>query len=304
MEKHMKRSSQFQVITPDPVTHRTELLDMTSKVFSRGMGYFGAHTWSKNAYIYNSNYDWNSSCIGIMDGRIVTHFGIWGYDMRIGRARVKTAGVGLVATHADYRKRGLMGKTIRRCLELVLENNYDVSLLFGIAHYYDRFGYVSAWVPSDYRVEGHLIGAGKPTHRIYKFAPRHRGDLATLYNRENATRTGTAVRPTYLKNQWPEKWSGYLWKDGRGKVIGYVIVARQDGDLQCVECVGDDAEVLAVLATLRKRWALRDLRFKNLHYDSPLRKRITRRMCWERRRYIYTGGPMIGSSTSSPCSPK
>ena len=289
----MKKDS-LHVITPDPVKHRDEMLDMTSKVFSRGMGYFGAYAWSRNAYIYNSHYDWNSSCIGLLDGRIVTHFGIWNTTMRIGKARVKVGGVGLVATHADFRKRGLMAQTIRPCLEGLLRNGYDLSLLFGIAGYYDRFGFVPAWNAVEYTIESHRLPKDKPRHRLTRFAPRHRDDLAKLYNRENATRTGTAVRPTFLRNQWPQKWFGYLWKDARGKTAGYVVLSREDEDLQVIDCAGDDRETLAVLSRLVHRLQAKNLVLGGLHYHNPLRKRITRQSySWARTRYFSGGGPMV-----------
>ncbi len=283
------------VVNPDPKKHVPEMFDMCAKVFSKGMSYFGCYTWCKDAYIMNSHYDWKSSAIGLIDNRIVTHFGIWDYTMRIGHARVRVGGVGLVATHGDYRRHGYMGITANKSLAFMAANGYDFSLLFGIAGYYDRFGFVPSWDSTEYCIESHHFPKVLKAPRLYKFAPRHRQDLADLYNRENATRTGTAVRPTFLRSQWPGKWSGYLWKDARGKVAGYVVVSQQGDDiLRVIDCAGPDDQSFAVLGTLVRKFHLKSLSYSGLHYDAPLRKRLTSQSySWAKVNFRTTGGPMI-----------
>ena len=293
-ENPMKTVDELQVVNPNPQTHLPEMFDMCAKVFSRGMSYFGCYQWCKDAYIMNCHYDWNSSAIGIMDGKIVTHLGIWDYQMRVGAARLRVGGIGLVSTHADYRRRGLMDRTARASIDFMTRNGYDLSLLFGIAGYYDRFGFVPAWDSTEYTIERHHLPKDKPSRPVYKFAPKHRDDLAALHSRENATRTGTAVRPTFLRNQWPEKWFGYLWKDPRGKVAGYVVLSRQDDNLSVIDCVGDDKESLAVLALLVNRLHVKNLVFSGLHYDNPLRKRLMNQSySWSTTRYRNSGGSMV-----------
>lgn len=290
------KKNELQIISPDPTVHTDEMLDMCAKVFSPGSGYFAMHKWSRDSYVLNSRYDWNASSIGLIDDRIVTHYGIWDYTMRIGAARVRVGGVGYVATHGDFRKRGLMSQTVQASIDRMREMNYDMSMLFGIGGFYERFGYVLAWSSVKYSFEIKDLPTDKPKHRISKFSPEPREDLDRLYNRENATRTGTAVKPTFLRNQHPDSWVGYLWKDRDGKVAGYVIVSHQRADdMECIECCGDDAEILLVLATLARRWHCRNLHFSTLHYNHPLRKRIERMTCWERARHyaVGDGGPMI-----------
>ncbi len=291
------KKDELQIIPPDPTTHTTEMLEMCAKVFSPGMGYFVAHKWSRDAYVLNSHYDWNASSIGLIDGRIVTHWGIWDYTMRIGAARVRVGGVGYVSTHGDFRRRGLMTRTAQASIDRMRKLDYDMSMLFGISRFYERLGYVLAWPSVRYSFEMKDLPTDKPRHRLYKFSPGPREDLDQLYNRENATRTGTAVKPTFLRNQWPDRWLGYLWKGRGGKVAGYVIVSRRErtDDLECIECCGDDAEIMLVLATLARRWRCRNLHFGGLHYHHPLRKRIARMTCWARVRHyaVGDGGPMI-----------
>ena len=289
----MGEPGMLEVVTPDPKMHLPEMYDMCSKVFSH-MGYFNCFNWCRDAYIGNSHYDWDTATIGILDGRIVTHLGVWGYRMRIASAHVRVAGVGLVATHADYRRRGLMNRTLSRSIQLMRDNGYDLSLLSGIANYYDRFGFVTAWNATEYAIEAHHLPTDKPRVRARKFEPRHRDDLARLYNRENAGRTGTVVRPTFLRSQWPKKWLGYLWNDARGNVSGYVVFSNERDSLLILDCVGKADDILAVLADRLRKLHLKKLVFKGLHHDKPLRKLLTRQSySWSTTYYRNSGGPMV-----------
>ncbi|NLW49952.1 MAG: GNAT family N-acetyltransferase [Candidatus Brocadiaceae bacterium] len=290
----MGAAPELQVVAPDPKVHLPEMYEMCAKVFSKPERHATFLEWCRNAYIGNSHYDWNTATIGILDGRIVTHYGIWGYVMRIGSARIRKTGVGLVATHPDYRKRGLMTLTANRSMELMRENGYDMSTVTGIAHYYDRFGYVPAWNVTDYSVEAHHLPDEKPGVRIRTFEPGHHADLAKLYNRRNARRTCTVMRPTFLKNQRPGQWFGYRWNDTDGKLAGYVIVSKEKSTLRALDWAGNDADTFAVLCSLVRKHGSEILAFKGMHYDDPLRTRVIGQFCaTATTRYRSTGGPMI-----------
>ena len=239
------KNDELTIVAPDR-RNREEMYDLIAKVFSH-RGYFAFRDYCRDAYIGHSRYDWAASRVGYLDGRMVTHWGVWEYPMRIGAARVRTAGVGVVATHGDYRKRGLMEKTARSSVEALGGLGYDMTMLFGIADFYHRFGYVRAWNEYTHVVAVADLPAEKPAVRLRKFTPGRRADLAALYNRQFAGFTGTAVHPTFLRCRYPERWRGYQWMDASGKLAGYVVAALDGGQIECVEACGDVAEVL--------RWA-------------------------------------------------
>jgi GNAT superfamily N-acetyltransferase len=135
------KSSEFQVIPPDRLRHLDEMSDLMAKVFS-DVGYFEFRNQCRRWYVNHSHYDWRVSRIGILDGRIITHYGVWGYDMRIGSAVVRAGGIGGVATHGDFRRRGFMARTVRASLDAMRGNGYDITILFGINDFYHGFGYV------------------------------------------------------------------------------------------------------------------------------------------------------------------
>ena len=285
-------AGEMEIIAPDRRKHHDEMTDLISKVFSH-RGYFGFRDYCRDSYIDHSNYDWDASRIGLIGGRIVTHWGVWGYTMRIGTARVKTGGIGVVATHGDFRKRGLMDRTARASIQAMRDLGYDFSILFGIDDFYDRFGYVRAWSGVAYIVNVADLPSEKPAARFVKFAPRHRDDLAAIYNRQYATITGTAVRPTYLRNRRPDRWQGYLWSNARGAAQGYAIVSRDNTTLECIEAAGDAEQTLRVLAALCRRWGCHEVRFPDLQHETPLARRLRRSTCRMETYPRRCGGPMV-----------
>ena len=137
------KNDRLEVIAPDRKRHAEELYDLLWKAFPYEE-YYGFLDRCRWGYIGGSHYDWNSSRIGILNGRIVTHWGVWDFRMRIGVARVRVGGIGVVATDARHRKRGLMNRTADNALGAMRSAGYDMSLLFGIDEFYHRFGYVRA----------------------------------------------------------------------------------------------------------------------------------------------------------------
>ena len=94
-------AAELRVCAPNRENDVAQLTDLLCKTYSAGLGYWPAEKRSNNGYLLNSNYDWNASRIGKVGSEIVTHFGIWNFQVRVGRARVCVAGIGAVATH-DY----------------------------------------------------------------------------------------------------------------------------------------------------------------------------------------------------------
>ena len=103
--------AELVLTAPDEKTQGSSLVDFCAKSFG---GYWGFTEYSHNGYINRSHYDWNASQIGMIKDRIVTHFGIWNYQSRIGNDSVKTGGIGVVCTDMRYRKRGYMAATTRQ----------------------------------------------------------------------------------------------------------------------------------------------------------------------------------------------
>jgi len=268
-------TDQLVVVAPDRRKHAEAAIDLLAKVFSNLYGYYSMRDWCREVYVLPAHYDWRASRIGLIGERVVTHYGVWDYQMRIGSARVRAGGIGGVATDHDYRQRGLMEETARASVEAMRAHGYDMSLLFGIDDFYHRFGYVRAWSETAFAVNVWDLPKEKPTSRTVSFKPRPQRDLADLYNSFYATTTGTAVRPTYTRknNPWVELPIGCKWSQN-GKLAGYVLLNRRGHHVTCGECCGDAEETLRVLAMLCRRWNCQEIRFEGLPYDSALARTL------------------------------
>jgi GNAT superfamily N-acetyltransferase len=273
----MKKSSELILVAPDRDKHHGELIDLVSKVFSTGRGYFAFRDYCLAGYIDGSHYDWQAGRVGFIDGQMVTHFGIWDYRMRVGGASVRCGGVGLVATHADFRKRGLMDATARASMCAMRELGYDMSVLFGIDNYYDRFGFVRAWGEDTYTVAVVDVEQGAAKGPLSRFVYENRPDIDKLCNRYNTRLTGTAVRPTYGRH-YLKAYTGYLWPR-RGSAEGFVIVKRDGTTLEVADHAGEPSAVLAALGRLAGKMSCSELRFIHLHRRSPLCKLIRMGNC-------------------------
>jgi len=283
----------LELIAPDQRVHGEAMIDMIAKSFGR---YFHMRDRCRHGYILQSHYDWQTSRIGLIGGRIVTHYGVWGYSMRIGTARVRVGGIGAVATHADFRKSGLMAKTAQETIQAMSQAGYDMSVLFGIADFYHRFGYVRAWPWRRWTVKTEDLPKDKPTVRVrtFKLSQREkwRRQMEAIYNREYAMLTGTAVRPTY-RTVGDRRDVCYYWLDRRGRVAGYVAVRRHEDHLRCHETCGNAEQALRILARLARRQGCREVRFESLPYDHPLCRRLRGGNCRVEYTYQKSGGAMI-----------
>ena len=230
---------------------------------------------AREGRINHSHYDWKTSRIAVAQDRVVTHFGVYRLAMRIGAARVNAAGVNLVVTAPDFRKRGLMPDTVRASIGAMRDQGYDLSIVCNaIANYYTRFGYVSAWPEHDVFVRTRDLPHDLPGVKLHRFKPRHRDDLAKLYNAENRTLTGTVVRPTFLRTKEPGDLYGYTW--GEEAVEGYLFydVVSNGRAVWHYDSAGDPGERLRVLGQIARREGCEEVRFNRLHHDSLLARKI------------------------------
>lgn len=285
----------LELIAPTRQEHRDALVDLWSKVFGFGetAHYFKGQSFCRDGYLDGSHYDWDASRIGLVDGKLATHYGVWGYDMRVGSATVRTGGIGAVSTHPDFRKRGYLVKTANASIDAMRDLGYDLSLLFGIDDFYDRLDYVRAFSYRQHYLRIDDLPKEKPETVFRKFKLVRREDTDALYNRAFAGYTGTAVRPTFTK-AGDIRGDAYGWRDGRGRLAGYVYVRMDDANrrLKCFEAVGDVTQVLRVLGALARKHAGKELEVLNQPLGTPLMREIERGRCEVVTKLNPNGGPM------------
>jgi len=289
-----------RIVPPDP-KRAEDLYDLVAKVFSTG-GYYEFLRFAREAYFPGSTYDWEASRVAEADGEIVSHVGVWAYRMRVGRARLRTGGIGAVATHAGFRNRRLASRLCRAVVKSMRQGGYDYSILFGRRNFYHRVGYVQAWPRVVHSADVEALDAPAPRLSIRKVplaeAVCGRGAVMRIYDRDNATRTGSAERPIYTRTGggWL---SGDCWTlvDRAGKVRGYVVggprreefAVREVGGLSRACGVG---QLLAAIARLASRAGCRRVRVEQHAPDHPLCVALRRGDCQVYTEHHRSGGAM------------
>ncbi|TFH06205.1 MAG: GNAT family N-acetyltransferase [Spirochaetales bacterium] len=273
----------FHIASPSSSSQLHSLTEIFAKTFS---AYWERVDYVLDGYIPHSNYDWNASRVGLIDGEVATHFGVWDFGMRIGSAVARVAGIGAVATLKTHRGHGLMAKTAGACVEGLGDAGYDMTLLFGIPNFYHRFGYVVTFTENQFLLSTRDLPAPSQDVVIEPFT----GDvkvLAQVYNRENEGITGTYVRPTYGSNRRPGTDRIYTIPSG------YVVVARDADTLEVVDCAGDPAEVVAAIRKLASAEVTPRIRFTFLPRRSRVGEYLQTVSHTFQAEHKPTGGPMI-----------
>ena len=280
------------IMVPKRARHFAAICELATTTFYRGTGHY-TPAYIRDNYFSHSHYDWRASRIGLIGENLVTHFGVWDFNMRVGSAQLRVAAIGAVATHADFRKRNLMMPTASCCVEGLRAHGYDVTMLFGIPNFYHRFGYVPAWGITTYILSTEQLPAERPRLPVRAFASCARADTDALYNEENAGVTGTAIRPTYRWGTAQSRFPGLRWLDDRGNTAGYVVYYHEGETLHLYDSAGDVEQRLRVLGKVARQLLCKEVRIGSIPHESALATRLRWMTCREDTHYSHTGGAMI-----------
>ncbi|MGH2369608.1 MAG: GNAT family N-acetyltransferase, partial [Chloroflexota bacterium] len=282
----------LRTIAPSRAEHSAQIYDALE---GKTTGW-GRTQW-RDGRLAHSHFDWDASRLGLIDNRLVTIFGVYDLTMRVGAARLRAAGVNLEFTDPEYRDQDVFRQTASASIDAIRPRGYDLSVAFGNEPFFSDLGYTFGWRELMWFVRTSDLPAQAPTFDLQPFEPVHRDDLAALYNQEHDTLTGTAVRPTYLRNKHPGDFQGYLWTGEDGAPAGYVIVGPEatrgwrnpatvganhrgyESLLWHDESAGDPEARLRVLGMLARQLGCAEVAFDRLHYLSPLGRRVRQMRC-------------------------
>lgn len=283
-------STNFQVIAPDPQFHRDAVYALLEHEWE-GIAEYGLARVRRD-----SHYDWQTSRIGLLDGEIVTHYGVYDIAMRIGVAQVRAAGINVVVTHPDYRGRGLMTGTAQSSLKAMYEMGYDLSVVCNaVERYYERLGYVLGWPNTDLVIKTEQLPTEPLAVEIQLDTNDQRAEFAALYNRDNATMTGTAVRPTFPHGKHPGNGQSARWNDRHGSLSGYILfdINEASRTLWIDDSGGDPGQRLQVLGTLARQFDCAQARCERLSPRSNLGRLLRTQGCSVESAYTQGGGWMV-----------
>jgi len=180
----------------------------------------------------------------VVGGEAVSELVVVDYRMRLLEAEVRMAGIGGVHTRPRHRMRGYMRALMEDALDYMKEQGYDVSMLFGIPNFYERFGYVSCL--AEYRItvstrEAERGGARLPGYSTARLRRSDFAELVALYNQSNRRRSCSAIRDERLFTRFPkgsrynQEADAFAVRDSDGRLAAYAAYDRSEDALNVVE---------------------------------------------------------------------
>ena len=189
-----------------------------------------------------------------VDGKAVSVVQIFHRPIRVGTSAIKMGGLGSVGTHPDHRRKGYSLNVLRDSVRYMRSAGYDISVLYtGSQSHYARAGWV---VYPAYSLR--LTLPESPIHppeglTIQTCDPdRDLPELMAVYDRFNATRSGTLVRTEAYWRKRPQ------WRDDpplfhvtrrNGQLTAYLVGNRwRVLEFGCMP--GEDAALTGLFAHL------------------------------------------------------
>jgi ribosomal protein S18 acetylase RimI-like enzyme len=178
---------------------------------------------------HDSTFRWRHARVVEVNGAVVAYLRIFDRRMWLRGARLRAAGIGSVATHPDYRRRGLATALLRDTLALLRREGYHLSFLGTeiAAPFYEGLGWRIARQPSHGAPAAEAAALPeRPGLTIRPFEPSDLTAVARIHARPTRGRTGAVARSL---RYWADHltWidddpGGFLVATGPGGLAGYV----------------------------------------------------------------------------------
>jgi len=234
------------------------------------------------------------------DGAPIAQIRVCDRTMRLGATKVRVGGIGDVATHPFYRRQGLMRHLFGHVLPFMRDEGYDISMLWGIPNFYDKFGYVVGLRAPAVEVSRAQLEGLRPPLRGRK---AKRGDipaLLRLHEADAATRDGAMDR---CGDRWARRavrWgSCRVVEDDGGKPRAYYLWQTDDRAMVLNEVslgTGPTRElvvsVLCDLARLARRHERPSVRLQ-VAFEHPLARFCVADGCEVHDHIPHRGGGMV-----------
>jgi len=242
-----------------------------------------------------------SRTVWLPDGAPVAHARIADRTMRLGSVMLRVGGIGDVCTHPFRRKAGLMRQLFGHLVAFLREERYDLSLLWGIPRFYDKFGFIVALTADWFQVGRAQVSRFHGPFQGRRAKPGDAASVRRLFQDDLATRTGAMERrgDVWLLRALREKWCRVI-EDGRGRAVAYYRGEPREDDAFCLSEVSlgrtpsESAirSVMADVAKVAKACEKPKLRFE-LPTDHPLGEFCFADGCETHRACGHRGGGMV-----------
>ncbi|MEE2776974.1 MAG: GNAT family N-acetyltransferase [Acidobacteriota bacterium] len=155
------------------------------------------------------------SCVQIFDKRIY----LFGREVHLG-------GIGSVATHPDFRGRGLASELLKRSEPRMRDRGMPLALLFtGITRFYSKLGWIRAFMDLNSYRRGAAFRGPANDLSTRRFDDADLAEVMAIYDQDNANRPGSTIRnESYWHGQL--RYAGAEGEDFRvverdGRIVAY-----------------------------------------------------------------------------------
>jgi predicted acetyltransferase len=183
------------------------------------------------------------------------------YQMRIGSTAFRMGGIASVHTDHEHRMKGYASQTMRASIEGMYNGDCELSFLYGIADFYDKFGYAVCMANHTLSIATRNAERAPTSLAMRAATADDMPRLRDIYNEQNAFRTASLVRDS----AWSEFSKGSDWGitpdvlvavDNADNICGYVAVDQSKTSVIAAEIGAVGPEQAAYGSILR---ALADL---------------------------------------------
>ena len=198
---------------------------------------------------------------------------IFPMTIRIGRAEVRMDGIGGVATPEEHRHRGYSRRVLEAAVDLMTAGEAPLSMLYGIPHFYPRYGY--ATLGPEYTIAPVSLDERAELPASYVARDGRPGDLAAL-QRLYRDEIACAVGPVARDDTW------WVWRkleralapgtdevrvvERDGRIVGYAwrasfcwwmqhIAEDRPPALRIGEAFAADLDAAEAVLAMCRRWA-------------------------------------------------
>lgn len=198
----------------------------------------------------------------MLDGEAVSWLSVLDMRIRLLGEPIKMAGIGGVNTKEAHRMKGYARRLLSDTVRYMTGEGYDVSMLFGIPDFYDKFGYAPCLPERRAVIATRDAERARDAARGYSVRPLTEKDIplvVRLHNEANRSRAGSLIREAgrfhgfRQGSDWRRQALAAVVVDADSRAVGYLACDRSDTDVRAVEAeAGDPRAYPAILSELAR----------------------------------------------------
>jgi len=213
----------------------------------------------------------------LVDGQSVSHLVVRDTAIWLLGVQVRTGGIGGVGTPREHRRKGYSRRLMEDTLGYMRGLGQDVSMLFGIPDFYDKFGYAPCLPEHLIRVatrDAERTARQTPEYRARPVRPDDHPSMVRLYNRDNRARPGALVRSEdawrgfRMGSSYHVPASALLLEDADGEPVAYAAFDESTTEVNVIEVTAADPRFFPCVLREMSAMAV-DLRCGHIQLHAP-----------------------------------